>query len=109
MLYLFHGANADETAWTRLGRANLIFDNLIAAGKTKPFIVVMPFGYGMPPGSAGGSGQNTTQFSKDLLNDVLPFIESRYRTPADREYRAIVGLSMGGGQALNMGLNHLET
>jgi hypothetical protein len=53
VLYLFHGANADESAWHRLGRANLILDNLFAAGKAKPFIVVMPFGYGVPPGSPG--------------------------------------------------------
>jgi enterochelin esterase family protein len=108
VVYLFHGANADETAWTRLGRANLILDNLIAAGKTKPFIVVMPFGYGAPPGAAGAAGQNTALFGKDLLEDALPFIEARYRTHADRDHRAIVGLSMGGGQALTIGLNHLD-
>ena len=51
VLYLFHGANADETAWTRLGNVNLILDNLLAAGKAKPFLVVMPFGYGVPPGT----------------------------------------------------------
>jgi enterochelin esterase-like enzyme len=107
VLYLFHGANADETAWIRLGRANLILDNLLAAGKTKPFIVVMPFGYGVPPGSGYG-GDNTARFSRDLLEDVIPFVESRYRAKAGREDRAIVGLSMGGGQALNIGLNHVE-
>ena len=94
VLYLFHGANADEIAWTRLGRANLILDNLLAAGRARPFIVVMPFGYGI---------------EKELIADVIPYIESRYRTMSDREHRAIVGLSMGGGQALRIGLNHVET
>jgi enterochelin esterase-like enzyme len=105
VLYLFHGANADETAWTRLGRVNLILDNLLAAGKTKPFLVVMPFGYGVPPGSGG---DNTAQFSRDLLEDVIPFVQAHYRAYTDRDRRAIAGLSMGGGESLAIGLNHLE-
>jgi enterochelin esterase-like enzyme len=108
VLYLFHGANADENAWYRLGRVNLILDNLLAAGKAKPFIVVMPFGYGVPPGAPAGQGRNTEQFGRDLIQDVIPYIEARYRTLTDREHRAIVGLSMGGGQALSIGLNHLD-
>ena len=108
VLYLFHGANADETAWTRLGHVNLILDNLLAAGKTKPFIIVMPFGYGAPPGAPGAQGQNTALFSRDLIEDVIPYIQSQYRTLADRDHRAIIGLSMGGGQSLSIGLNHLE-
>lgn len=113
VLYLFHGANADETAWTRLGHVNLILDNLLAADKMKPFVVVMPFGYGVPPGTpppaaGGGLGDNTAQFSRDLLEDVIPFIQSQYRVYNDRDHRAIAGLSMGGGEALNIGLNHLE-
>jgi enterochelin esterase-like enzyme len=105
VLYLFHGANADETAWTRLGNVNLILDNLLAAGKAKPFIVVMPFGYGVPPGT---SGDNTAQFSRDLLEDVIPFIQTKYRAYTDRDRRAIAGLSMGGGESLAIGLNHLD-
>jgi enterochelin esterase-like enzyme len=108
VLYLFHGANADENAWYRLGRANIILDNLLAAGKAKPFIVVMPFGYGVPPSGPSAPGENTAKFGKDLLDDVIPFVESKYRTIADREHRAIVGLSMGGGQALTIGLNNLD-
>jgi enterochelin esterase-like enzyme len=108
VVYLFHGANADENAWYRLGRVNLILDNLLAAGKAKPFIVVMPFGYGVPPNAPSEPGQNTALFGKDLIDDVIPFIQSQYRTLADRDHRAIVGLSMGGGQALSIGLNHLE-
>jgi enterochelin esterase family protein len=107
VLYLFHGANADEAAWTRLGHANLILDNLLAANKTKPFVVVMPFGYGVPPGS-GAMGDNTAQFSRDLIEDVIPLIQSRYRVYTDRDHRAIAGLSMGGGQSLGIGLNHLD-
>ncbi len=106
VLYLFHGANADETAWTRLGRVNLILDNLLASGKGKPFVAVMPFGYGVPPGG-GGSG-NTAAFTRDLLEDVLPLVESRYRVYGDRDHRAVAGLSMGGGESLEIGLTHPE-
>jgi enterochelin esterase-like enzyme len=107
VLYLLHGANADETAWYRLGRANLILDNLLAEGKIKPFLVVMPFAYGMPPGTPRGERDNTTMFGVDLTEDVIPFIESRYRVKADREHRALMGLSMGGGIALRLGPNRL--
>lgn len=108
VVYLFHGANADENAWYRLGRVNLILDNLLAAGSARPFIVVMPFGYGVPPGASGGQGQNTAQFSRDLIEDVIPYIQSNYRTLTDPDHRAIVGLSMGGGEALSIGLNHID-
>ncbi len=106
VLYLFHGANADENAWYRLGRANLILDNLLAAGKIKPFLVVMPLGYGVPPD--GPQAENTAKFGKDLIEDVIPYIESNYRAFTDRDRRAIVGLSMGGGQALSIGLNNID-
>ena len=106
VVYLLHGANADENAWYRLGRANLILDNLLAAGRITPFIAVMPFGYGVPPG--GPQADNTAQFRRDLLDDVIPFIDGTYRTLANRGSRAIVGLSMGGGQALNIGLNNID-
>lgn len=108
VLYLFHGANADETAWHRLGRANLILDNLLAAGRIRPFLVVMPFGYGVDPTASTPPGRNAELFGKDLLEDVIPLIETTYRALKDRDQRAIVGLSMGGGQALQIGLNHLE-
>ncbi len=97
VLYLFHGANADENAWYRLGRANLILDNLLATGKALPFIVVMPFGYGVAP-NGGAPAENTAKFGRDLIEDVIPYIESNYRAHSDRDRRAIVGLSMGGGQ-----------
>jgi enterochelin esterase family protein len=110
VLYLFHGANADETAWMRLGHVNLILDNLLAAGKIKPFIVVMPFGYPAPPGSesAGGFGSVTEGFSRDLIGDVIPLVEFNYHVYKDREHRAIAGLSMGGQESLTIGLNHLD-
>jgi enterochelin esterase-like enzyme len=109
VLYLLHGANADETAWVRLGRMNLILDNLLAAGKMKPYLVVMPFGYGVAPGTPDPAGQNAALFRRDLLEDVIPFIAAKYRVQPDREHRAIVGLSMGGGQALNIGLSNIDT
>jgi enterochelin esterase family protein len=112
VLYLLHGANLDETAWTRFGRVNLILDNLLAAGKVQSFIVVMPFGYGVAsdtmPQASGGPSQNTILFGRDLLEDLIPLIESRYRVSTSRDQRAIVGLSMGGGQALGIGLSHVE-
>jgi enterochelin esterase-like enzyme len=113
VLYLLHGANADETAWTRLGHVNLILDNLLAAGKIKPFVVVMPFGYPSPPSlpSAGpfrGFAQISDNFSKDLLGDVIPFVQTHYQVLTDRNHRAIAGLSMGGFESLEIGLNHLD-
>jgi len=113
VLYLFHGANADEAAWTRLGHVNLILDNLLAAGKMKPFIVVMPFGYPSPPSvptarPAGGLSSVTEEFSKDLLGDVIPYVQVHYRVYTDRDHRAIAGLSMGGIESLQIGLNHFD-
>lgn len=108
VLYLLHGANADENAWARLGRANFIMDNLIADAKTVPFIIVMPYGYGVDPNAPGPHDQNTAQFGRDLLEDLIPFIDGKYRTQSDRNHRALIGLSMGGGEALNVGLNHLD-
>lgn len=111
VLYLLHGANADEFAWTQLGRCPPIVDNLIAAGLAKPLIVVMPFGYARPPNargleSAGRAGSEL--FRRDLLEDVIPYVEAHFRVRAEREQRAIAGLSMGGGQAVSIGLGHLD-
>jgi enterochelin esterase-like enzyme len=113
VLYLFHGANADETAWTRLGRVNVILDNLLATGKVRPFIAVMPFGYPAPPsvptaGATRGFASVTEGFSKDLIGDVIPYVEAHYRVYTDRDHRAIAGLSMGGIESLQIGLNHLD-
>lgn len=111
-LYLLHGANADETAWTKLGHVNLILDNLLAEKKIKAFIVVMPFGYGASPDMEpfrGGFGGISATFSKDLLGDVIPYVEGRFPVYKDRDHRALAGLSMGGFESLTIGLNHLDT
>jgi enterochelin esterase-like enzyme len=108
VLYLLHGANGDENVWYRLGRANVIVDNLLAEQRAKPFLVVMPNGYGVVPNAPQAPGENTERFGRDLVADVVPLIESRYRVVADRDARALVGLSMGGGQALTIGLNRLD-
>lgn len=114
VLYLLHGYTSDASAWTRIGRANIILDNLIAAGKTVPAIVVMPNGYGAPeivfgPG-AGTSDlrlkkRNYDKFREALFSEVIPQVERAYRVRANRESRAIAGVSMGGTEALYTGLN----
>lgn len=113
VLYLFHGAGGDETGWTENGRAHLILDNLIAEGKLKPLVVVMPYGNAYPPGSplAGGEDAMKRQrsgFERDLIEDLIPFVQASYRVHADREHRAIAGLSLGGAQALGIGLSHTD-
>jgi enterochelin esterase family protein len=113
VLYLLHGAGSDETSWTERGQAHVILDNLIADGKLRPLVVVMPFGLAAPraAGQRGDAAENKMQregFTKDFLEDVLPLIDSAYRVYADREHRAIAGLSLGGGQALAIGLSHPE-
>lgn len=105
VMYLFHGSNDTAAGWTDVGRANYILDNLIAQQKAVPMLVVMPFGHALP---FGGAGDNTKVFEQHLLEDVIPAVEKTYRAAAGRENRAIVGLSMGGGQALTIGLSHLE-
>ena len=113
VLYLFHGAGGDDSGWTESGRANIILDNLIADGKLKPLVVVMPYGYAYPPTSPLAEGNDAMKrqrdgFSRDLIEDLIPFVQANYRVHADREHRAIAGLSLGGGQALGIGLSHLE-
>ncbi|HLB72992.1 MAG TPA: alpha/beta hydrolase-fold protein [Sedimentisphaerales bacterium] len=114
VLYLLHGIGDNENGWTRTGSADVILDNLYADKKTAPMIVVMPNGRAsVEPQPANifepGSIEAYAVFEKDLLNDVIPYIESRYSVKADREHRALAGLSMGGGQSLNFGLKHLDT
>jgi enterochelin esterase family protein len=92
------------------GRANLILDNLIAAKKAVPMIVVMPWGHALPFGARPPAGQpsNNDVFEKYLVDEVMPLVEARYRTAAGRGRRAVAGLSMGGAQALQIGLRHLD-
>ena len=106
---LLHGADGDETAWTQFGRANLILDNLIAEKKAAPMIVVMPFAYAYPWHVGAASDKQRADFEKDLLSDLIPFVQSNYRVAADREHRALAGLSMGGGLTLAIGPRHLDT
>ena len=111
VLYLLHGIGGDETEWQRLCRPEVILDNLIADGHAAPMIVVMPNGRAQQNDRAEGnvfaSAPAFEKFEADLLEDVIPTIESRYSTIPDREHRALAGLSMGGGQSLNFGLGNL--
>ncbi|MCA9036235.1 MAG: hypothetical protein KDA91_13960, partial [Planctomycetaceae bacterium] len=113
VLYLLHGIGGDETEWQRFATPDVMFDNLIADGKAVPMIVVMPNGRAQKNDRAEGnvmaSAPAFAVFEKDLLVDVIPAIEKRYSVQADREHRALAGLSMGGGQSLNFGLTHLDT
>ncbi len=110
VLYLLHGIGGDETEWERFTGLNVLLDNLIADGKAAPMIIVMPNGRAQkddrPVGDVFQHAPSFAVFERDLLDDVIPAIESRYSTRTGREYRALAGLSMGGGQALNFGLAH---
>ena len=114
VLYLLHGIGGDENEWLTGGNPQIILDNLYAQGKIEPMIVVMPNGRAMKDDKAGGNMmaadkvQAFATFEKDLLNDLIPFIEKNYPTFKDSEHRAIAGLSMGGGQSLNFGLGNLD-
>jgi enterochelin esterase-like enzyme len=113
VLYLLHGIGGDETEWQRFASPNVMLDDLLADGKAVPMIVVMPNGRAQKndraEGNVYGAAPAFAVFEQDLLMDVIPAIESRYSVQADREHRALAGLSMGGGQSLNFGLAHLET
>jgi enterochelin esterase-like enzyme len=114
VFYLLHGAGDCDDSWTSVGRANFILDNLIAAGKAKPMIMVMPaghtrsFSFGGPPPSGSGSRPPADEFERDFLADVMPYVEKNYRVLTDRKSRAIAGLSMGGAQTLNLAIPHQE-
>jgi len=112
VLYLLHGIGGDETEWQRLCKPEVILDNLIADAKAAPMIIVMPNGRARVNDRAEGNifaaAPAFERFEADLLEDVIPAIESHYSVIADREHRALAGLSMGGGQSLNFGLAHLE-
>jgi enterochelin esterase-like enzyme len=107
VFYLLHGAGDSDDAWTTVGRAGFILDNLIAAGKAVPMIVVMPAGHTRAPGGGGASGR-TDEFGADFAGDIMPYVEAHYRTRNDRGSRAIAGLSMGGAQTLNASFEHLD-
>ena len=117
VLYLLHGFSDDASGWTAVGRAHAILDSLVAQGKIKPMIVVMPLGYGAPEILRGGFGafrntelrdRNYAKFMEALLTEVLPRVEAAYVVKKDANSRAIAGLSMGGSESLLAGLNHLD-
>jgi enterochelin esterase-like enzyme len=109
VLYLQHGSGENETSWTWQGKANLILDNLIAERKARPMIVVMDQGYATRAGApAETGGRGNEAFEEVVMKDLLPMIDATYRTRNDRRYRAIAGLSMGGGQAMRIGLGNLD-
>ena len=109
VFYLISGTTDTEEVYFKVGRMNLILDNLIAQGKAKEMIVVLP--YGNPAKYCPAGTLDFTKgdvFSKDLLNDLMPFVESEYRTLNDRDNRAIGGFSRGGNQGLSIGLTNLD-
>ena len=121
VLYLLHGAGDVDDSWSSVGRAGFILDNLIAAKKARPMIVVMPAGHvngagaavgGTVPESARagnpGVGGGPDPFVADFITDLMPYVEKNYRVIVDRASRAIAGLSMGGNQTLNIGIPHLD-
>lgn len=110
VLFLLHGTTDTEETWTKVGRANVILDNLIAQSKAKPMIIVMPYGRAYPViNKSSGSlrnWENLQEFKKDFLNNLLPFVEQNYRVRTDKDGRAIAGFSGGGGETLYLGLNN---
>lgn len=113
VLYLLHGIGGDENEWVRFANPKVLFDNLIADGKAVPMIVVMPNGRAQKNDRAEGnvmaSAPAFATFERDLIDDLIPAIESKYSVDKSREKRAIAGLSMGGGQSFNFGLGNLDT
>src|SRR5260370_84026 len=117
VLSLLDGFSDDASGWTAVGRANVVLDNVIAQGKAKPMLVVMPLGYGAPEILKLGFGafrnaevrdRNFSKFREALLTEVLPRVESAYLVARDRDSRAIAGLSMAGSESLLTGLNTLD-
>jgi len=112
VFYLLHGAGDCDEAWTSVGRAGFILDNLIAAKKAKPMVIVMPAGHTSRTfagrGAGGRSPGSQDEFVQEFLTDIQPYAESHYRVYTDRAHRAIAGLSMGGSQTLNIAIPHLD-
>jgi enterochelin esterase-like enzyme len=108
VLYLLHGAGDNEATWVSLGRTHVILDNLLAARKGRPMLVVMADGHPIypTPSTPEGRMQNAEAFERDLIEDALPFVEANYRVDRRAEGRAVTGVSMGGGHALMFGLRH---
>jgi enterochelin esterase-like enzyme len=115
VLYLLHGYGDDESSWTAVGRANYIADNLLTEGGARPMLIVMPNGHSLPPPTPAELRtrerwfpDNTESFERELLSEIIPAVESRFRVRAGQAHRAVAGLSMGGGESLTVGLRHPE-
>lgn len=114
ILYLLHGAMDCDASWSTVGRAGSILDNLIAAGKARPMIVVMPAGhtgafrFGPPASGDRNLDRQIDEFGEDFVKDLRPHVEKNYRLTGDRAHRAIAGLSMGGVQTLNLAFSNLD-
>jgi enterochelin esterase family protein len=109
IFYLLHGSGDNDEAWTSVGRAGFILDNLIAARKAVPMIVVMPAGHtSTTPPAPGAARPARDEFAEDFVNDIMPYVEKNYRVLTDRAHMAMAGLSMGGGQTLNISMSHLD-
>ncbi len=110
VFYLLHGAMDCDDSWTSVGRAGFIMDNLIAGHRAKPMVIVMPAGhtsatFNMP---RAGDPAPRDEFAEDFVTDIMPYVETHYRVLTDRAHRAMAGLSMGGGQTLNIAMSHLD-
>ena len=114
VLYLLHGIGGDEKEWFNNGRPQVILDNLYAQNKLQPMIVILPNGRALKDDRAWGNiyapdkVQGFSVFEKDLLNDLIPYVEKTFPVHTNRENRALAGLSMGGGQSLNLGFGNLD-
>jgi enterochelin esterase family protein len=108
VLYLQHGSFEDETGWASQGKAGLILDNLIAEGKAVSMIVVMDNGYAYKPQAGETTGRPVSVFEEVMINEIIPMIDTKFRTVADREHRAIAGLSMGANQTMRIIMNNLD-
>jgi enterochelin esterase-like enzyme len=111
VLYLLHGYTDDESSWVSVGKANLIADSLLSSGKIKPMLIVMPYGQlngRVPPGEALAPGFQE-KYERQILKEIIPYVEENFRASRDAGRRAIAGLSMGGFQAARIGMNHPET
>jgi enterochelin esterase-like enzyme len=114
IFYLLHGAGDSDDSWTSIGRAGFIIDNLIAAKKAKPMVIVMPaghtgpFSFERPAAGAARIPDFNDDFVKDFVEDVMPYAETHYRVIRDRQHRAIAGLSMGGAHTLNIAVRHAD-
>lgn len=108
VLYLQHGSFEDETGWASQGKAGLILDNLIATGKAVPMIIVMDNGYAYKPQTGENTGRPASIFEEVMINEIIPMTDAKFRTVADREHRAIAGLSMGANQTMRIIMNNLD-